>query len=110
MSARTEVVTMGRLLHPMVGNRHIYLTHHAVDAMSHRNVTISELHLVLTEWEQRWMSTRHRGVPQEDTWMYQRGNLGVVVKELDSILLVKTVLLREQRQWSDSDARARDRN
>lgn len=109
MSARTtEVTLVGKLLFPRVSGRDIVLTDHALRSMLHRSVTLEEVHDILANWENRWQSTRYKDeVITDDVFLYQKGKLALVVKELRTCVLVKTVLLREQRQWSDDDAKAR---
>ena len=109
MSARTtEVTLVGKLMYPRIRGFDIVLSDHALRSMLHRSVSLEEVHDILDGWENRWQTTRYRNeVVENDVFMYQKGKLALVVKELRTCILVKTVLLREQRQWSDEDARAR---
>lgn len=104
----TTVTLVKRSLFPRVQGKEIVLTDHALRSMVHREVSIEEVHAIVSSWENRWQSTRYKDEVYDDVFMYQKGRLGLVVKELRTVILVKTVLLREQRQWTDEDARQRD--
>lgn len=89
--------------------REIRLTRHARANMDARDISFAEVREVLENYSHRYSSFMHRGRPTPDTYVYQRNGLAVVAKEIDHVLLVKTVLLDDKDQWTDEDARNRQR-
>lgn len=93
-----------------IGGRGVFLSRHAIEATIARGFTIDQVYDVLRNWENRYVQTKkyaNTDDPGKVPFMYQKGQIGVAVVETPSCVLVKTVLLREQRQWSDEDARDR---
>ena len=85
----------------------VLLSKHALSTMEHRNVTPQQVYDVLHTWENRWVSEYYQGVSTPGTYVYQAGQLAVVVLEGPSVLMVKTVLMRRPDQWNDEQARNR---
>jgi len=91
-----------------IGDRGVYLSRHAIQATIARGFTIEQVYDVLRNWENRYV--QHKRYVDDGTgagaapYMYQKGDIGVGVIETHSVILVKTVLLRERRQWTDAEA------
>lgn len=90
----------------IIDGKHVYLSRHAIEAAMARGFTLDQVFTTLREWENRYVQSARYGRPGTTPFMYQLGDMGVGVNETDSMIIVKTVLLREQRQWTNADARA----
>lgn len=99
----------GRMPDTEVHGKSVYLSRHAIEAARDRGFTLDQVISVLRQWETRYIQgSRYRtGSSPGDPYMYQAGDIGVGVQETRSTIIVKTVLLREVRQWNNEDARAR---
>lgn len=75
--------------------------------MANRDVEFAEVLDALENYENRWDVRSFKGRPTPGRAVYQRGKLAIVVNERTGTWWVVTVLLRENRQWTDEDARAR---
>lgn len=93
----------------IIDGKHVYLSRHAIEAAIARGFTISQVFDTLRNWENRYVQSARYGKPGTTPFMYQLGDMGVGVNETDGMIIVKTVLLRERRQWTDEDARSRRR-
>lgn len=80
--------------------RDIYPTPHAIDAMKDRDVQWAEVVEVVNRPEVIY------GPDPKGRKIYQKGKLGVVVSRQDDVV---TVLLRQEGQWDNEDARGRER-
>lgn len=87
--------------------RPVYLVSHAVRSMRAREVSMQEILDVIENYQQRWSVSTHDGRPTPDRFIYQGKDLALVVVEKPAELLVLTVLLNQQSQWTDDDARNR---
>lgn len=99
-------LSTGRMPDTEVAGKLVYLSRHAVEAAQDRGFTLDQVVDVLRNWENRYIqSNRYRtGASPGDPYMYQAGDIGVGVTETPSTIIVKTVLLREVRQWDNVDA------
>jgi hypothetical protein len=86
----------------------IRLSDHARDVMANRAIEFGEVLEVLRDYENRWSVDHWKGRPTPGRAVYQRGKLAVVVNERATAWWVVTVLLRENQQWTNEDARSRD--
>jgi len=82
----------------------IFYTVHAQRAMNDRSVTHAEVELAVTRPESTYRGSGNR----PDVKVFQRGNLGVVVKPETDGYLVITVLWRTTEDWT-SEKMASDR-
>lgn len=104
----TADITAGMQPDIVIDGKLVYLTRHAIEATVARRFTIAQVFDTLANWENRY--TQHRkyyGAQGEPAFMYQRGDIGVGVIETDKVIVIKTVLLREVRQWTNDDAVSR---
>lgn len=78
-------------------------THHAIKQMIARQISDSDVRAVLsgatTTYEQSYRGSRQR--------VHQRGDLSVVTDLTNTIVV--TILLNRPDQWTDEDARNRNR-
>lgn len=80
---------------------------HARKTMASRDITGGDVENLLRNYLNRWTAEHHRGRPTPNRVVYQGTDLACVVQEDEDRYLVVTVLLKEQRQWTDEDARKR---
>jgi hypothetical protein len=90
----------------VVNGKAVYLSRHAIEACIARGFTLDQVFDTLRGWENRYVQSRRYGQEGTTPFMYQLGDMGVGVAETDALIIVKTVLLRERRQWTNEDARA----
>lgn len=74
-------------------------TRHLVEKMNSRSVTWGEILEVINQPEATY------GPDNRGRVNYQKGRLCVVVDKYDAVV---TVLLRQEEQWDDAQARARE--
>ena len=91
-----------------VNGKAVYLSRHAIEAVIARSFTIDDVYATLRDWENKYVQTKY-STGEDTAFMYQKGDMGVAVVETESVILVKTVLLRRSRQWTDEQARERPR-
>lgn len=79
----------------------LVLSNHAIEMMASRKITWDQVRLTVTDPQVTYGSRGDQ--------MFQRGDIAVVTTRplSDGARLVKTVLLRNTKQWTDTDARNR---
>jgi len=80
---------------------------HARKTMAARDISGGDVEDLLRNYLNRWTASHHRGRPTPNRAVYQGSDLACVAEENSERILIITVLLKDQRQWTDEDARNR---
>lgn len=81
----------------------LILTRHAREVMQQRCITLPEVVETLRDYENRYQSTKHDGIPREGVFVFQRGRLAVVAADDGPLPVVITVLLRADHTWTNEE-------
>ncbi len=104
MAAPSYRVT-GIIPNTEVRGKQVFLSVHAVEAMVARDIGPDRVIQALMRYENRYVQSRKRSGAGTEPYMYQHQDIGVAVAERDKLIIVKTVVFRDNTDWQSKDRR-----